>query len=452
MLRSLFIAGIYLAFLVLGAAAPFIFALGYVWVDTFTPQYIAYDTLAKIPVSFIIAIASIVGYILLDRKSPPKLNIIMVLTLLMAVWVTITTIFLAVVPSLAWYDWNYAIKMLLFSVFLQLVFRSRVQIESFIQIYVFSLGVQFLSTGIKTLISGGGYGIDLGVISGNSGLAEGATLATVCIMIVPMLLYLRTHSVLLPRSWLTNIMYLSLVVITIGAAIGTYERTGLIVIIVMAVGLWLRARRKFWGGIIGIVAGVIGFSIVSHGYLTRINTIQDYHKSLSTLGRILVWKWTLGFVGTHPFGGGFGAYRADVITFPAAVTGDHPVTIYGKAFHSTYFAVLGGQGWIGLALLFGLIVSSFWALHTTAQRAKRLPNMTWCRDLAHTVQLSLTILLVGGLVLDLAYQPMMYYLFMLSACLRQHISRVESNLVPGSAPHRQIAGTRRLAISRLSNG
>ena len=50
--------------------------------------------------------------------------------------------------------------------------RSRIQIEAFAQTYVLSLAANFVPFGVKTFISGGGYGTNLGLEQGNAGLSE----------------------------------------------------------------------------------------------------------------------------------------------------------------------------------------------------------------------------------------------------------------------------------------
>jgi putative inorganic carbon (hco3(-)) transporter len=424
-LRSLYIALIYFSFLALGTAAPFIFGLGYVWVDTFTPQDIAYIILPDIPVSLIMAAATIGGYIVLDRKSPPSVNPVMILTLLLAVWVTLSTALWAVVPASAWSKWDYAFKTIVFSAFIPFAFRSRIQIESFLQIYLFSLVIQFLPVGIKTLISGGGYGVELGLVSGNAGLSEGSTLAAVSLMIVPIILYLRAHTQLLPKSRLTDLGYIGLVVGAVAAAMGTYERTALVGMLVLGCGIWLRARRKVLGAVIGaVVVSVIVLSS-SATWNERISTTSDYNQETSALGRLLVWQWTLDFVSDHPQGGGFNSYQIDRIEFPGTATHPESTVVTGKAFHSIYFEMLGEQGWVGLGLFLGLIGASLVSLQAVARRTRHAKDMLWCRDLAYALQVSLLTLLACGAFIGIAFQPMLYYLFALSTCLRQHVRQVE---------------------------
>src|SRR5580698_9616402 len=124
--RSLYLCLIYGAFLCAGLVAPFALGLGYVWVDTFTPQDVAYTLLTEFPVSMVMAVATLVAYLAADRRSPPRINTVTVLILLMAAWVTFTTLNNPVAPDAAFFKWNWAIKTILFSAFMPWLFRSRV--------------------------------------------------------------------------------------------------------------------------------------------------------------------------------------------------------------------------------------------------------------------------------------------------------------------------------------
>jgi probable O-glycosylation ligase (exosortase A-associated) len=424
MFRSLYISLIYALFLFLGIAAPFVISLGYVWVDTFTPQNVAYSILTEFPVSAVMAVAAIGSYLIFDRRAPPRLNLITVLTVCMGLWVTYTTIDEAVVPAEAWFKWNWAIKTIIFSAFMPLVFRSRVQIEAFLQIYLFSLAAAMIPYGAKTILSGGAYGQNLGLVQGNSGLAEGAFLSANCMMILPIIVHLARFGQILPRSRATTLIYIGLAVAAISANFGTYERTGLIGLAVAGVGLWLRSNRRVLFGVLGGLLGVAALGYMLQGaWGERMQTITHYNTDSSALTRLLVWKWTLGFVVDHPLGGGFNAFYADVINVPG--TEDYPesLTRHGVAFHSIYFEVLGEHGWPGLFLFLGLIFAAYAALLGVARRAKTL-GLEWCRDLALTSVISLSVLVICGAFIGIAFTPQMYYMFALPVMLRHHVRMV----------------------------
>ena len=425
MLRSLYLSAVFLAFIGLGAVAPFIYSLGYVWVDTFRPQDISYFFLNQIPVSMIMGVLAFGSYIIIDRRSPAPITIHTILTILLGIWVTITTMFFAVSPMSAWDKWDWAFKTIMFSAFIPLVFRSKIQIEAFLAIYVFAAAVHIVPVGLKTIISGGGYGRELGVVGGNSLFSEGSTLAAVSLTLIPITLYLRKHSQLLPQWKLVKLGYIALIAVMLAAAIGTYARTGLIGIVVLVAALWLRSDRKILGALVGaaVALGVMAFT--STAWNERISTISDYQSEDSALGRILVWQWTLQFVGTHPAGGGFNSYQVNEVRFPPNAYNPEGVVARGKAFHSVYFEILGEHGWPGIILFAGLILTSLVSLQNVARRARAMPELAACRDLAFALQVSLVVMLVCGVFIGVAFQPMLYYLFALSACLSHHARQVE---------------------------
>ncbi len=429
-MRSFYILLVYLTFLVLGTAAPFVLGLGYVWVDTFNPQTVSYSLLASLPVALIMGVACLLGYVALDRRAPPHLTSTTVLTLALAVWITATCLW-AVVPTQAWSKWDPAFKVLLFSAFLPCIIRSRVQIEALLQVFVMSLAVQFVPFGLKTLISGGGYGMALGITSGNAGLNEGSTLATVCLMLVPIILFLRRHALLLPRAMWVQAMYLVLAALAVATAIGTYERTALVGLVVVAAFMWLRSRHKLLFGFALVAAGAAIVLGTSHGWNARIGTVDNFAQETSALGRLLVWRWTFDFALAHPFGGGFNAYVTDLITFPHGEDGE-PLIVHGLAYHSIYFEVLGEHGWPGLALFLALFAAALGTLQGVVRRTRRVPELLWCRDLAVTLQASILTLAACGAFIGIAFQPTLYYMFAASTCLRQYVRRCEQ--VPVALP------------------
>ncbi|NKE44028.1 putative O-glycosylation ligase, exosortase A system-associated [Roseomonas frigidaquae] len=433
MLRSLYLIFVYCAFLGLGALAPFVLSLGYVWVDTFRPQQIAYILLNQFPVSAFIGALAIGGYLAADRRSPAPFGMHAALTLLFAGWITLTTVQFAVAPEAAWDKWDWAFKTVLFSAFIPLVFRSLVQIEAFIATYVFAAAIHFLPTGLKTMISGGGYGMGLGVVQGNSGFGEGSTLAAVALMLIPLVFYLRKHGTLIPRSPLTDAMFIGLAVVMVACAIGTYARTGLIGLIVLAGAIWLRSDRKILGLIVGAIAALAITHFTSDDWNERVSTINEFQTEDSALGRILVWQWTLGFVSENIFGGGFHSYQINEITFPGNAQFPEGVVTRGKAFHSIYFEVLGEHGWPGIALFLGLILTSFLSLQKAARIGRRTPGMEKVKDLAFALQVSLVVMLACGAFIGVAFQPMLWYIFALSSCTLHYARRASAAVASGDA-------------------
>ncbi len=243
MLRTTFLCVIYLGYLAAGFTAPFVVALGYVWVDAFRPQDVAYFLLNQFPIAAVIGGTAVGSYFLMDRRFAPRMNAVTVLQCTMAVWCTVTMIW-AVGGAGAWQKWDWATKTVIFSAFLPFVFRSLAHIEAFVQTYLFALAATFIPFGLKTMLGGDGYGRDLGLASGNSGLAEGGLLSTACLMVIPLAIYLARHTSLLPRWKITTLGYWGLAALALATATGTFQRSAVIGMVVLFLVMLAAADTK----------------------------------------------------------------------------------------------------------------------------------------------------------------------------------------------------------------
>ena len=425
MLRSLWLLGIYLMFLGIGTTAPFVLVLGYVWVDTFRPQEVAYLFLNQAPVALIMGAGAVAAYVALDRRSPPPPMASHLLVVVMGAWVTVTMLW-AVSPEQGWIKWDWASKAILFAAFIPFVIRSRVQIEAFVQVYVLSLAANFVTFGAKTLLSGGGYGTNLGLLQGNAGLAEGGFLSTVCLMVVPLALFLAKHATLMPRHRMISLGYVGLALLATLTAIGTYQRSALIGLAVLGIFMFLKTKHKFLYGLVGVV-GVLALAyLTSDEWNARISTIGGESLDGTTNVRILVWKWTLQFVASNPLGGGFASFMINHIVIPGNSANPGGETQFSRAFHSIYFEVLGEHGWPGLAIFFMIIGSTLFSLSRLKKQTKRDPELAWCADLADALQSGIVVFMASGAFVGIAYQPMFWYTIALSISLRAYVRRVQA--------------------------
>ena len=434
-MTSLYVVLIYASFLVVGFTAPFVFTLGYLWVDVFYPQFLT-PLLASVPVSLIMAVAAGVSYFLADRRAAPRFTAHGLLTICFALWCTLSLTW-AVAPVQAWAKWDWAFKSLMFSAFLPYVLRTRVQIEAFLQVLLFAMTLHMLPLGIKNMLSGSSYGRNLGIENANILLLESSTLAAASISMIPLVLFLRKHTLLLPKSKITDAMYFFLIGVAVLCAIGTYARTALIGFIVVGAFLWLQSKRKVLFTVCVVVLA-LGFGYTaSKSWEARIDTTTSYNTDTSALGRILVWKWTLGFVASNPLGGGFNAFYIDTIEFPP-VDGAAPVIIHGKAFHNIYIEVLGEQGFPGLAMFVAIQLLSLFYLRTIRRRTRDRPEQLWCYDLAGALMTSLLVLLACGNFVGIGYQSIIWYALVMPVCLYGYIRQVERLDAGNLAPQRAV--------------
>jgi putative inorganic carbon (hco3(-)) transporter len=380
---------------------------------------------------------ALLGYLALDRRNPPPICLEHALHITMAIWVTLTSTW-AQVPDAAWDKWDWAFKTLAFTAFVPFAIRSRVQIEAFAQTYVFSLAANFVPFGLKTLISGGGYGVNLGLVAGNSGLAEGGLLSTLCLMAVPLAIHLSTNSQLIPRLKILPLGYWAIAGLATTTAIGTYERSALLGLAVLGIYMWTRSRHKLAFGLVIACVAIVVVYFTAGSYLNRMSSIGAPTTDSSATVRLLVWKWTLGFVATHPAGGGFSTYIVDHVDLPATAD-EPPHTEFGRAFHSIYFEVLGEHGYPGIAIFLAIAISMFFRMRRIAKRARRHPELAWVASLADALQSGLAVFLTAGTFVGIAFQPMFWYFIAMGVSLNAYMWRVERQEAPVEVGWRAIA-------------
>jgi probable O-glycosylation ligase (exosortase A-associated) len=365
-------------------------------------------------------------YLLFDRRSPPPIGIETILQVTIAVYMT-ASMFWAVRPDAAWEKWDWAFKTMVFAAFVPFVIRSRVQIEAMATTYVFSLAANFVPFGLKTIISGGGYGTNLGLQGGNAGLAEGGQLSTVCLMAVPLAVFLSRHGQLIPRMKVMPLAYWAVAALALITAIGTYERSALIGLLAILAFMVARSKHKIGYTMLAtfVLAGLFYFT--SAQWVERISTIKSFDQESSAYTRILVWKWTLGFVGEHPFGGGLMAFLVNHIELPAMDGGPAQIQ-FGRAFHSIYFEMLGELGYPGLFMFLTVALVSFIRLFRTARRARKYPELEWVWALSNALQAGMAAYLTAGAFVSIAFVPMFWYFIAMSISLNAYMYRVEHGM------------------------
>jgi putative inorganic carbon (HCO3(-)) transporter len=426
-MQGLFLFLVWLALVLLGLRAPFVFGLGYIWVDLFTPQFVNPAVMSLFPVSMIMGAGAVGAYLLADRRAPPGARLGIVLPLIWATWITLTTTW-AEVPDDAWAKWDWACKTVLFSAFMPFLFRSRVQIEAAILVIVLSIAAHAIPFGAKTLIGGGGYGRQLGLIRMNSSLGESSTLAVDCVAILPLLAWLARHgqiaASIVPRQRLLRLGYLGLAGAAVLTTLGTYARAGLVSLGVFAAFHWWGSRHKILLAAAFCVLGAGLFALMGDRYTQRMSTIADPTHEQSAATRLAVWNWTYHYALEHPLGGGFDVYRINKLDL---AIGEREVEEQARAFHSMYFEVLGEHGFVGAGIFASLLATFFVSAWRIMRRARRIAELAWMADLAKAMLVSGCAYCCGAAFIGVAFQPFHYYLFALTVALLNHYARATAD-------------------------
>lgn len=422
-MQELALLAVTLMFISLGILSPFVLSLGYVWVDTLLPQRLSYSILASLPIAFIMGAAAFGFYLAADRRNPPRITTLHVLCLIMAIWITLTSTW-AILPDQAWSKWNTSFKTVGFVMFMPFVFRTRVQIEAFVLVFLFSAAGHLLPWGFKTMLSGGGYELSLGLMDVNSTmLAESSAVSAVTVMFIPVLIWMRNHSLLIPWPKLRTWGAAGMIIVFLIANVGTFARTGLVGLAVLGGGMFVKTKRKGLFIFIAMILAGVAYHFMSQRWSARISTINDYQTESSAYVRLLVWKWTLNFATTHPFGGGFNSYMTNVLNLGPGPDG---IDVYqhGRAFHNIYMAALGEHGYPGLALYVSILVLSLVSMQRSIKKTKDRPDLAWAADLCRATQIALLIQMSCGNFVDISFNTLVWYLVAIALCLNGHVNQV----------------------------
>jgi len=144
-------------------------------------------------------------------------------------------------------------------------------------------------------------------------------------------------------------------------------------------------------------------------------TISGYQADSSAASRVAVWAWTWDYAQHHPMGGGFDAFRGNRLQVTVssdmgagAQTVDQQVFIdEGRAYHSSYFEMLGEQGFPGLFMFLILHITGLLRMEVIRRRYLKTEKAEekWIAPLATALQSANIVYLVGSFFVGIAFQP-----------------------------------------------
>jgi probable O-glycosylation ligase (exosortase A-associated) len=431
-MRDLALIGFLFALLTLALKRPFLFALAYIYVDTVSPQRLSYYLLNTIPLSMIVAGLAIAGWFFVDRKDGFRIVPRQWLIMLLLAYAFGTTLY-ADVPDAAWEKWDWVWKGLAFAIFLPFTLRTRLRIEAALLFLILSAGAIIIVGGIKTVLSGGGYGVLNLMVDNNSGLYESSTISTIAVGLIPVILWFTRFGTIYPPDWRVKAFCYALVFACLLIPIGTEARTGLVCIAVLGVLALRDAKRRILYIAAAPLLALAAIPFLPSSFTQRMETIQDIQADQSAGTRLAVWGWTWNYVQDHPLGGGFGAYRLNRIqvqTVNAQTTGEVQIVTAqteadeGRAYHSSYFEMLGEQGFPGLflfLLIHGIGLVRMEMLRRRYWRAEG--DEAWISPLATALQHFHILYLVGSLFVGIAYTPFAWLMLAAQIAFDSHCSR-----------------------------
>lgn len=431
-MRDLIFVGYVVLIMLLALKRPFLFTLVYAYVDIVSPQRLSYFLLNSVPLSLILFALAFLGFLVADDKRDVRVSPRWFLLIVLLGYCGYTTS-VAVEPVAALEKWNWVWKALVFAAFLPLTLRTKLRMEATILSMVLCVSALIVTGGIKTAAGGGGYGSLVILIDDNSGLFEGSIISCVAITVIPLILWLAKHGTVFPPDWKVRLYAAPLILACLLIPVGTQARTGLVCIAVLCILLLRHARRRVLYLIAIAFLVMIAAPFLPASFTERADTLKNYKADESASTRVAVWAWTWEYVQDHPLGGGFDVYRQNRIRYDIANSGDaspdasgpKEIVDQGRAFHSSYFEMLGEQGFPGLMIWLIIHVGGVWRMEVISRLYRRRGNAdeAWVAPLAAALQNSQIIYLIGSLFVGIAFQTFFYMLIALQIGLDTYLAR-----------------------------
>lgn len=376
---------------------PWTGVLVFAWISIFSPHRYAYGFAYDFPFAMIVGAVTIFSMLLNVKQVKFPINGITLLLMALPFWMTVTLLF-ALEPSAAFVRWEEVMKTFLFVLISAALLHSRKQLEAFLWVIVASIGFYGVKGGIFTLLAGGGekvYGPP-----GDSFLSDNNAISAALIMTIPLMQFLSTT---VSSKWIRFGIYASMLLSGL-AILGSFSRGAFVGLLMMAVFLWFKSKRKFVLGILLVPAILLSVGFMPASWTSRMDTIGEYEKDTSAMGRINSWRMSINLANDRPLvGGGFEPYEAKTFARYAP----DPTDIH--AAHSIYFQMLGEHGYVGLALFLSLGLAAWMTARRTINMSPEGAPTTWEAGLARAIQVSLVGFATAGAFVNISYWDFPYY-------------------------------------------
>ena len=323
--------------------APFITLLMYVWMDHTAPQPQLWGPLSVIPYSQLLGVIAAVGWLIHTKDKFKVVNPIFYMIALFTVWICVTTFF-AQMPDGAYWKWDRTMKVLLSSALVGLMLTSKWRFSALFWTIVLAVGVYIVRGGVRTLATGGGGDLIVGL--DGTFVGERNTFATTVAGTLPLIYALIRYPIILPDAKWVRLSLWAVFALGCITIVGSYSRSGMLAlgaVLVLMVAAFSKRRVIMLGMFSGLV--MLSIPFLPPDVLDRIQSIGDYQEDGSSTNRIDAWKFAVKIAIDSPVvGGGFKVFLKNVPP-PEVKTNDGYIDA-----HSFFFEILGEHGFIGIGL------------------------------------------------------------------------------------------------------
>ena len=343
MLRLIFVSGIIVVGVYFAFQAPFYALLFYLWNAYFRPEaWVWGDIIANLDLSFIIGTYLVVAVLL--ARVPLRFDGRILLLVLFFVQSLISAL-CSQHLALSWGYWVEFSRIILITYLLVLLVDDLRKLRLTLLVIALSLGFEGAKQGWAGMVlhPGSANLNPINFLGDNNGVAVGM------LMLVPVFLLLAQTS---ERRWERFLHYFLLVGV-LYRGLSTYSRGAFVASIVLAGVYWLRSPRK----LLNLVGGIVVVTPLLLLFSTRLLGTDEYDSRRRRDGRHLhsrtecISGRSRCIMGNdNPLVGcGFHAFEACYDRYDFSL-GEYRTE---RAAHSSWFGVLGEQGYVGIGTLCG---------------------------------------------------------------------------------------------------
>jgi probable O-glycosylation ligase (exosortase A-associated) len=360
---------------------PFVGILTWAWFTLAAPQQAAYLA-NQLSLNMLIAAGTIGVLLVRGELWRPRMSVLTWLILAFSFWLCVSQAF-SLLPAVSAVPFDRFVKIMVFIFLCALTVTDRLRFHALLWMLVLIMGFYGAKGGVFTVMVVGQtqyYGLDNTILYDNNhmGIALAATL--------PLLIYLAQRSAHRYVRWgCWGVLALSLV-----AIVGTHSRGAFVSLLVLAGLIWWRMPHKAITGALGVIIAILGVQLLPEHYTDRMETIGTATEDRSFQQRLEAWEINWLLARENPVTGA--GVRVPYTDEAAATVSSYEP----RAAHSIYFEVLGGTGFVGLALYVAMLGYGVLAAGRAMKVHAGDPKEEWRAHFARYGRMSLIVFCVGG--------------------------------------------------------
>ena len=358
---------------------PFAGVVMYEWLQ-YLPPYDIYYAPPEGNFSLIVGLLALFTWIGKDKKEKPAAVGLITLFAIYIIWVNITQA-TTIMGDMGVSLWERALKMLVFTFFLCFMMQTRARLEAFIWVLCLAIGNFVFSGAIKTILSGGGGETVVGGAANIIG--DRVYFAAVVSAVIPLGRYLRDNATLVPFPRYVRLFVDGFTIACLLSIIGCQARTGVLCLGVLGVFYFFKSKKKFLYILsLPFLLGIM-YYFAPPEWFGRMDTMNDLSNDASVQGRFDSWQWGWNFTLDHPIvGGGFHSFAGR------------------REAHNMYVETMADHGFPGLGMLVLLQLGTYLNCQIIRSRTRKIPELSWARDLAGMIQLAEVTFIVGSMAIS----------------------------------------------------